>query len=282
MSGSKDNDFNELKETFKGLAREVKKVFRGAPEIKTKKPKKNMKLGPSKAISIGGQQAAVIKFNNARGLYSMNPQGSQFVVERTEPVLSVVGSATLNNYGLQQVKVLPMGEGFRWLGNMANSFTSYEIQRMEFTYVPSVPTTAAGAISMSFQEDYKDNQPASIEDQLLSEQSLYAPVYGGTDGGRYLQRFGAPEGNVVSFTVPDHAFKSSTGSPMSFKIVKGDEFNALISSGGDAGFASSRLYSPGRVWVGTQGGAVVSQVFGQVFCRYRIKLFGAIAFGLQK
>lgn len=243
---------------------------------------KAAKKGYSKEqIKIGGQQAAVIKFNQARGLYNFNSNGSQFVVERTEPCLAVVASSTAGNFNLQQIKVFPMSGSFRWLGNMANSFTSYQIQRMEVTYIPSVPTTATGAVSLSFQEDYRDNAPENIEDMLLSEQALYAPVYGGTDGGRYLQQFGSPDGNVVSFEVPKHAYTTGNGVARTFKITSNTNFEAVLASG-EGGVAASRELSPGRVWIGTKGAATASQNLGQIFIRYRIKLFGAIAFGLQQ
>lgn len=250
-------------------------------EPKIKKGKRT-EFGYSKdQLSIGGQNSATVRFGGGMGNYNFNSNGSEFVIERTEPVLSVVGSATAGNFELQQIKVVPMGP-FRWLGNMANAFTTYEIQRMEFTYIPSVPTTSTGTVSLSFQEDYRDDAPASISDQLLSEQSMLAPVYGGTEGGRYLQRFGSPEGNVVSFEVPSHAIKNSNGVPISFKITKGANFDSLVASGTEAAFASTRQLSPGRVWIGTEGGSAASQKFGQVFCRYRIKLYGAIAFGLNQ
>jgi hypothetical protein len=254
---------------------------RAIRDIKSKVDKRNKKKNPftKKQIDIGGQQASVIKFNRARGIYNFNSNGSEFVIERTEPVLAIVAASGAGDFRMQQIKVLPMGP-FAWLGNMANAFTSYQIHRMEFTYIPSVPTTSTGAISLSFQEDYRDDEPASIEAMLLSEQSLYSPVYGGTDGGRYLQQFGAPEGNVVSFEVPSHALK--TGSDYrSFKITKGVNFDALLAAANEASYAATREYSPGRVWIGTKG-AAASQALGQIFCRYRVKLCGAIAFGLNQ
>lgn len=268
------DDATQVFKAFKTIANGNKQ----GKKIKT--GKREQKGYNSKQISVGGQQAAVIKFNRARGTYNFNSKGSEFVVERTEPCLAVVGSSTAGDFRAQEIRVLPMGP-FRWLGNMANAFTSYEIMRIEFTYIPSVPTTTAGAVSLSFQEDFRDDAPSSIEDMLLSEQSLYSPVYGGTDGGRYLQRFGAPDGNVVSFEVPQHAFKQG-GVLRNFKIIKGSNFDSLISSGTEAALASTREYSPGRVWVGTKGGVSASQQFGQIFCRYKIKLYGAIAYGLNQ
>jgi len=245
------------------------------------KKRKNKKTYSKNQIQVGGQQSAVIKFNRARGVYDFSQNGSEFVVERTEPALAVVASGTAGNFNLQQIKILPMGAGFRWLGNMANSFTSYQIQRMEVTYIPSVPTTATGAVSLSFQEDYRDNAPENIEDMLLSEQALYAPVYGGTDGGRYLQQFGSPDGNVVSFELPKHTFNIGDGTRRSFKIITNANFESLV-GGDEASLAATREFSPGRVWIGTKGAATASQNLGQIFIRYRIKLFGAIAFGLQQ
>lgn len=250
-------------------------------DIKQSKEKKRRNKGYSKnQIDIGGQQTSVVKFNNARGSYNFNSNASEFVVERTEPVLAVVASATAGEYRAQEIRVLPMGP-FRWLGNMANAFTSYQILRMEVTYIPSVPTTTAGAVSLSFQEDYRDDSPVNIEDMLLSEQALYSPVYGGTDGGRYLQQFGSPEGNVVSFELPKHTYTIGNGVARSFKITTNANFNTLV-GGEEYAVATTREFSPGRVWVGTKGATVANQSLGQIFIRYKIKLFGAIAFGLQQ
>lgn len=250
-------------------------------EVQENKEKRRRNKGYSKnQIDIGGQQTAVVKFNNARGSYNFNRNASEFIVERTEPVLAVVASATAGEYRAQEIRVLPMGP-FRWLGNMANAFTSYQILRMEVTYIPSVPTTTAGAVSLSFQEDYRDNAPENIEDMLLSEQALYSPVYGGTDGGRYLQQFGSPDGNVVSFELPKHTYTIGNGVARSFKITTSSNFNTLV-GGLEPAVATTREFSPGRVWVGTKGATVANQSLGQIFIRYKIKLFGAIAFGLQQ
>lgn len=226
--------------------------------------------------SVGGQ--SYVKF---QGLGSVlgGFSGTDLSVERTEAMYTVVSSSTANAFRCESLTQFPCFSGFNWLKNMANSYSEYEVHRIEYTYVPGVPTTTGGTVAMSFYTDMRDTQPNNLAEILASEQSLMAPVYAGGDGGTYLQRFGAPAGNVVSFEVPQHVIRYSNSIPKRYKMTSDGGMSAIL--GAANGQAVANQYAYGKLNVASSGVASASLVLGTVFVRYRIKLFGPIPIGNQ-
>jgi hypothetical protein len=199
---------------------------------------------------------------------------STLEMERTEAFGTVTASATAGGFQCVGRFFYPMSTFLSWLRNFANSYSSYELLRCEFTYVPSVPTTTRGAVALAFFTDLRDILPSNMAQMLASEQSLYCPAYAGSDGGTFLQRFGAPTNNVVSFELPDHAIKYADGTPKMFKITNESGFNAMQGTS-NVGDATVGLYCPGELLIATEG-ADANQVLGQIFVRYHIRLKGPI------
>lgn len=227
--------------------------------------------------SVGGQSyTKTNNYANTKGQLN----GTHMIVERTEALYNVVTNATANAFRCEALTIHPGFGGFEWLRNLSNSYSQYEIHKMEFTYVPQCPTTTAGAVAMCFYPDVRDATPTVISEVLASEQSLYAPVFSGGDGGAYLQRFGAPNGNIVSFELPDHCIKHSNGTYKMFKVTSAAGMASII--GAANGSAVANIYSPGELMVATTGVATASLQTGVVFCRYRIKLLGPIAISTQQ
>jgi len=236
----------------------------------------------SREVTIGGQLYTVGNLGNGKGSFSGGQNGSQMIVEKTEPMGSVIASATAQAFSASVDQyIYPMNPNLAWLQNMANSFSTYEILAMEVTYIPAVPTTATGSVSLSFYEDLLDAVPTSRTQLLVSEQALFAPVYAGGEGGRYLQQFGSPKGNIVSFMIPKHAISDENGVPKRFKIIKPATITTLINTGGEyVTKASLANYIVGRLVVGTDG-CTASQNVGEIFVRYKIRLSGQVAIGNQ-
>lgn len=228
----------------------------------TKKKKKNV-------IKSGGQRFAQ---TTPLARVRMNLQGdsTSLLIERTELFTQVNASPTANAFTAFSFPWYPGAITLNWLRNFSNSYSQYEVHRMEFTYVPNVPTTSTGVVAMAFFTDYRDTTPTDMNAMLSTEQSLYSPVWGGSDGGTYLQRFGAPPGNVVSFEVPKHALQYDSGTHKMFKMTTNTGFGTIISNP-----ASVNLYTPGSLVVATSGVAASSNC-GAIFCRYRVMLKGPI------
>lgn len=230
-------------------------------------------------LTVGGQNYAPISYSTGSYAGSISSNGNIMIVERTEPILTVASIA--NTFNLQAVNFHVMQPNLTWLTNMANSFTTYEVLRAEFTYVPLVPTTTAGGVTMAFAEDLRDDQPTTQAQMLAYEQGLMAPVYAGGEGGRYLQRFGSPGGNVVSFELPLHVIKDSAGVPKRYRVTKNTNLNTAL-AGTDGSVYSTEAYCPGRLLVGTDGVAATNTSVGQIFVRYKIRLSGSINIALQQ
>lgn len=231
--------------------------------------------------SVGGQVYSKVSYGTGSGSMVSNIQGTSMVFEKTEAYKEVVSSSTPFAYGAEGAIFHAMANGLNWLGNMANAFTTYELLKVEFTYVPAVPTTTAGAFSFAFLEDLRDDVPTTMTQLLATEQALYAPVYAGGEGGTFLQQFGAPSGNVISFQLPRHVLAGSDGTPKRFRVTKDATLIAAVAAS-DAGAYAGEAYSPGRLVWGTKGVAGASASVGQIFVRYRIRLSGAIAIGNQQ
>jgi len=232
-------------------------------------------------ITIGGQNYSPLSYNNGSTYGTSGPKGSMMIVERTEPIGVVASGATPGAFNAQQFIFYPMNATLAWLQNMANSFTSYEVLRAEFTYVPIVPTTVAGAVGMGFNEDLRDDTPTTLSQLLTFEQSLMAPVYAGGEGGRYLQQFGSPGGNVVSFELPPHVIQNAAGVPHKFRITKPANITAAL-AGADGSVYAVSSYSPGRLMIGVDGVTTANTNVGQVFIRYKMRLSGAVNIALQQ
>lgn len=255
------------------LAQELKNINSFGPR------KFNNRRRKAPNVEIGGQAFTLSNLGGGNASMSSGPGGTQMIVEKTEPILTVTAAGTAGQFRAQQEFLYPMNGNLLWLQNMANAFTSYEVLAFEVTYVPAVPTTATGAVSLAFYEDVLDDDPTSMGQMLISEQSLYAPVYAGGEGGRYLQRFGSPTGNVVSFMVPKHAYSDSNGNPKRFKVAKPVTVTTILGSD-EVGKASLSDYLVGSLVVATEGCAA-GQTIGQIFVRYKLRLSGTVSISNQ-
>lgn len=246
---------------------------------RSRKKKQQLRLSASPGLStdMGGQRFATVSAGKMR-LRSLD--SANLEMERTEAFGAVTTSSTVGLFSASTRPFYPMSGLLQWIRNFANSYSTYEVLKLEFTYVPGVPTTTAGTVAMAFFSDFRDNTPTNMSIMLSTEQSLLAPCYAGSDGGSHLQRFGAPSNNVVSFMVPDHVIKFADGTPKNFKICNDSAFTAMqgVANVGDATVA---IYSPGELIVATEGSTVASQTFGQIFVRYRIRLKGPVPISIQ-
>lgn len=246
---------------------------------KNRKKKQQLRLAgsPSLSTDMGGQRFATVSAGTMK-LKSLD--SSTLEMERTEAFGAVTTSTTAGLFSANTRAFYPMSGLLQWIRNFANSYSTYEVLKLEFTYVPGVPTTTAGTVALAFFTDFRDNTPSNMATMLSTEQSLLAPCYAGSDGGSHLQKFGAPSNNVVSFMVPDHVIKFADGTPRSFKICTESAFAAMqgVANVGDATVA---IYSPGELIVATEGSTLANQTFGQIFVRYRIRLKGPVPISLQ-
>lgn len=222
--------------------------------------------------TIGGQRFSIANLGPSTGYSLSRPGSADLILEKTETFSAVASTGT--TFQAKFSAFHPGSPDLGWLQNMSNSFSSYSVLALEFTYVPAVPTTTAGAVAIAFQEDPLDNTPTTMGQMLTSEQAMYCPVYAGADGGTYLQKFGAPPGNIVSFTIPPRCIKDENGAHKVYKMCKGSTLVGIYAGLNNAEVSTAQMYSPGKLIVATEG--VAAGTVGQVFVRYRIKLMGPI------
>lgn len=226
--------------------------------------------------TIGGQNYIKVQgFNSVIGGFS----GTDLYVERTEAMYTFTSSATSGAFKVETLTQFPGYSGFNWLKNLSNSYGEYEVHRAEYTYVPTVPTTTGGIVAMSFYTDVRDISPTSLADVLASEQSLMAPVYAGGDGGTFLQRFGSPAGNVVSFELPSHITRFSNGVPKRFKMTSDNGMTGILAAANGSSVANQ--YAWGELNVASSGVTGTNTQLGTLFIRYRIRLISPLPIANQ-
>lgn len=218
---------------------------------------------------VGGQNIEKRFTQNApivSGMTLLNGTTSM-IVEKTEAIGTV---DLVTAFTLSAKKIHCGSDGFPWLASISKSFVEFQILELEFTYVPTVPTNTAGAMMLAFVGDYQDANPANQSDFLQSEQAILGPVYSGTEGGRALQKFGFPAGDVVGFSVPKYTYCVGVSkTPITYRICTQATFDALDAK-------EQNLYSPGKLIWATSGGTAVNTTVGQLFARYRIRLLGSV------
>jgi len=234
-------------------------------------------IGPTKrsGTTVVGGQSVEPRFKQSipsiTGMTMLNGTSSM-IVEKTEALSDV--KATGVAYEVKEQAFHVGSDLTPWLQSIGRSFVEYQILNLEFTYVPTVPTTTAGSFMMAFTGDYIDVNPADQPAFLQSEQALLGPVYSGTEGGRALQRFGFPNGDVVGFSVPKYTYCiGTTATPQTYRVVGNNTFTGY-------GTTDKNKYSCGKLIFATQGikdaTVALPVTVGQLFVRYKIRLLGSV------
>lgn len=231
-----------------------------------------------KEVFVGGQDATV-KFAQSRAItsnMSMVNGVQTMIVEKTEAVDTI--QTTSSAFVAAARPFIPQSTNFPWLSSISSAFTEYQVLELEYTYVPSVPTTQGGNIMLAFTGDYSDSNPADQNSFLQSEQALLAPVYAGGAGGRALQKFGFPPGDVVGFSVPKYTYSlGTTNMPITYRIASSTSFTS-------ANVIEKNTLSPGQLVYAVNGVTVTPSttlVVGQLFVRYKIRLLGSVKASLN-
>jgi len=239
-------------------------------------PKKKpvQKTKGEQEVFVGGQDATV-KFVQSRALTNSmaNINGVQtMVVEKTEAIDTI--NMSLASFVCASRPFFPQSSSLPWLSSISGAFTEYQVLELEYTYVPSVPTTQAGNVMFAFTGDYNDSLPTTQPEFLQTEQALLAPAYAGGAGGRALQRFGFPSGDVVGFSVPKYTYTLGTSTiPNTYRIVSSTTFTT-------ANNVEKNTLSPGTLIYAANGiaqPATPGVLCGQIFVRYKVRLLGSVA-----
>lgn len=228
--------------------------------------------GKAQRQVVGGQTSYTWQ-NNPPLLRSVGSQRTEIILERTEALSTSVTTGVAGALNIQSYFVHPGSTEFSWLRNMSNAFAEWQLMKMEFTYVPSVPTTQIGSVAIALRPDYGDTFPGTLAEVQRYDGSVSGPVYAGTDGGLWVNQWGINYPNVVGLTVPDYMFKFDK-SHRTYRVVSDATFNGLSN-------ADKNQYSPCAFVVATAGTATSSTAVGTIFARYKVRLFGATPITLQ-
>lgn len=218
--------------------------------------------------TIGGQTS--IPWRNVPAkLIAPRVGRTELVVEKTEALTTQVLTGASGALNIQTFVFHTGTSELSWLRNMANSFVEWQLLGLEYTYVPSVPTTQAGSVTIAIKGDYLDGTPTSQAEVQRYDLSVSAPVYAGMDGGSWINQWGLNHPNTIGVTMPDYMYKFGT-QPRTYRVVSDSTFNAMINT-------DKNDYSPGALVVATSGTGINAGSVGTVFVRYRVRLLGSVA-----
>lgn len=157
-----------------------------------------------------------------------------------------------------------------WLSNTALSYSRYRFLRYRLWYLPNVGTNVSGRVAMSQSFDFNDTNPVTLANIIVGSRSSFGPVYGGNGSFNFNNPFGPSTLIKTDFDLS----RSMANKPF-LPTVSVAAFNALPPQ-------DKLLYSPGQVFIGTDGGSGASDlVCGALYISYEIEFIDPISSNLQ-
>lgn len=101
-------------------------------------------------------------------------------VHNKEIVLTVQGTATAGVISLSGLVGSFVGIGntaFTWLNKFSNIYDKYVFKSLKITFVPTLPTTTSGAISVYFDTDEASTASTTFAQSAVNEAALVCPIF---------------------------------------------------------------------------------------------------------
>jgi hypothetical protein len=95
-------------------------------------------------------------------------------------MLGTVNNSTGTGFNLQLQEVIQPGL-FRWLGDIAQRYETYRLNKIRFRYVPAVATSEPGSVVFVFDGDVRDPAPGGLTVALCNRYSVMTPTWQGAE-----------------------------------------------------------------------------------------------------
>lgn len=189
-----------------------------------------------------------------------------------DEVVRVCNTEIFNNIPGTVTAGLAMSQPFipsvvPWLSGIAVNFSKYRWLFCRLIYVPTCPTTTAGAITMGISYDLLDLTPTTRVQLAQMRDSTSSPVWAGWEGSDLLTgpiRNKPPAGAVYC-----DLDVSKVTQPW-YRIVGGTNFLALSPS-------DRNQVCPAQAYAVTDGGIAASLGGGSVYIAYEIEFIEPVA-----
>lgn len=144
---------------------------------KQKKQSKSQRAGRSKGQSATNVPAAKgFRVRNVPASLNTRTSGDGRVIVKHREFIADL--ETVQEFKPTLYPINPgLRQTFRWLSHIAEGFDHYIFRSLSFSYVPTVPTTKGGAISMAIDYDAVDAQPPNRADMMAYKGAVMCAPY---------------------------------------------------------------------------------------------------------
>lgn len=178
-------------------------------------------------------------------------------------LVTTITTAAAGAFSAFSVAIAPLSAG--WFNSNATNFSQWQLHNLRIVFVPSCSTTTPGSIVMSTSFDHVDVNPVSQGNASAAYHAVTSPVWGGYEGAHLLNDFSfAKPNNGVSMLIDTTKF-----SKQRYPYTNATAFNLLST-------ADRNVFSPGKIFISTEGGPTTATVVGSVYFVYRVSLLQPI------
>nr|QBZ68812.1 coat protein [Beet black scorch virus]QBZ68818.1 coat protein [Beet black scorch virus]QBZ68828.1 coat protein [Beet black scorch virus] len=181
-------------------------------------------------------------------------------VSNTE-LLAGVNVAAAGAFSVVGAGLFPSNLG--WLNGIASNYSKFRWLSIKLIYIPIVPTTTAGAMTMALSYDPADATPTSFQQVQQMYNSITAPVWAGFDGATVQLLGDCPTTGAVCIDVDVNRFGFTW-----YRYATLAAITALTAN-------DRNLYIPSVCNVATSGGSAATNV-GNLMIKYSIELIEPI------
>jgi hypothetical protein len=230
---------------------------------KKKGVKKNKKAATYPLYTKISPPNSAMVIRTRAGTPQMQTVNDTMILSNSE-ILGAVNIVS-NAYATTRFPLAPYQTAF--LYGTGSNFQRYRFEMLRIVYIPSVPTTTAGSVYLSFGSDHRDLAPVNSNNQMISSGATTCPVWAGYEGGSALSHTGIIN-NAIALDFP-----VQLRAGFQYGVITGGGFTALPRQ-------DMNDYAPGYLDVGTNG-STISGTVGQVYMVYKVKFWMPINSGQQ-
>jgi len=169
--------------------------------------------------------------------------GRMFPVVDREQIAEVFSAGVGGAYKCDVYAIQPgLRTSFEWLSTIAKNFEEYEFKRLEFEFMPSVPTVVGGNVYLAVDFDCHDDAPITAKQFVTTSGSVEASIY-----------------RPVKLIVPRRNIKS---------LLK----RHLVRTQNN-GITERLLYDIGNLMVATDHVGDTNSFMGKIYVNYEIHFF---------
>jgi hypothetical protein len=169
--------------------------------------------------------------------------GNRTTVTHREYVAEV-SSVASGNFAVSSYTINPgLSVSFPWLSQVAPAYESYQFEKLEYVYEPSISASTSGVVSLAIEYDVSDSDPTSKGDMMSNTRAVRAACW---QRASYLS-------NMIDAGVMTKRRYTRAGA---------------VPSGKDA-----RAFDLGRLLVGTAGFGAAVVNSGEIYVDYVISFY---------